>query len=349
MTTAVLPVPSFWCPLPGGQQTGAYELGAAAARFVHDYGLESDPVQLRRLEQADFGGLTTRTVPAGKGAVLTWIARLHATLFALDDGMCDEGEPAPEYVAAETIRLEEVLTPGTLLRPDDSPFGRALQAIAAGLAEHADPQQMDRWRAGMRTYLSALPAETAFRRSEGLPVLQEYLPVWMGAIGMAPATALLPVALGRPVPVEELNRADVGALTEITWTLVALDNDLYSRPKEIARADDDLNVVDVLAAEHGWDAARALHEAIVLRDRVMALFLALSRQVTSGADAPLRHYVRALGQFVRGHVEWASRSSRYTSEAPATADGWFTEVPADSSLRPVAVPRIAWWWEQLAV
>ncbi|MDJ1131918.1 terpene synthase family protein [Streptomyces iconiensis] len=363
-------VPAFWCPLPApsAQFSRPDELEAGALEWLRLRMLETEPTQLRRLEQADFGDLAALTMPYGHPEALLTATKLHATLFSLDDDV-DEGTVAPEQMARQVERILALLDGSAEPRADDSARALALREIRIDLEGHATPPQVRRWVAGMERYLSAVVAETAFRRSERLPSLEEYLPVWMGAIGMAPSTALIPVVAGIEVSDGELDRPDVRALTEMTWALVALDNDLYSREKELHRAGDALNVVDVLAREHRTSLSRAQDEAVVLRDRVMALFLRLLEQVAADAGAPLRQYLEGLAQFVRGHLNWASECVRYAAAAAADVDdaadakaggnaaertgrppaAWWASRPTDDSLRPLPVASVRWWWEQLAV
>lgn len=344
-------VPAFWCPLPSAEFPRPNALEAAALEWLRIRKVETDPAQFRRLEQADFGELAALTMPYGRSGPLLTATKLHATLFALDDDV-DEGTVGPEQLARHVERFLELLNGSAQPRADDTARALALREIRLDVERHATPHQVRRWLAGMERYLSAVVAETGFRRAERLPTLEEYVPMWMGAIGMAPSTALIPVVAGNAVPDCELDRPEVRALTEMTWTLVAFDNDLYSRAKELRRAGDALNLVDVLASEHGWSLSRAQQEAVAMRDRVMALFLRLQEQVAAESGRPLRLYLEALAQFVRGHLDWASACVRYAESKPGVPerapDEWWTSRPADDSLRPLPVDSVAWWWEQLA-
>jgi hypothetical protein len=197
----------------------------------------------------------------------------------------------------------------------------------------------------MRVYTSGLVWEASWRSSPELPTLDDYITLWMRAIGMAPSTAMIEIVGGFSVPDRDMEDPRVRALTEMTWTLVSWDNDLYSRNKELQRADDNLNLIDVLCREHDCDPPRALVRAVAMRDRVMVLFERLSAQVIKEADDGLRRYVEGLGQFVRGHLDWASVCPRYSvpSSPKATPGGWWKQHPADDSLEPLPVPTIAWW------
>ncbi|MGW8378119.1 hypothetical protein [Streptomyces sp. ODS28] len=346
-----LPPAAFWCPIDPAEHPRASDLGDVALKWVGRYGLEDDPDQLRRLEQADFGGLTALTMPEGHYEPLRMMASLHATLFAFDDGVCDEGQVPPGELAAQTSRILRLLESADPPGPEDSVFARALREIRVGLEPYASEDQLRYWVRSMERYLTSLVTEAEQRRAPGLPSLEEYVPMWMGAIGMAPSTALIPITAGYEVSPEDLERPRVRALTEMTWTLVAWDNDLYSRAKEIERAGDTLNLIDVLAHERNCSLEQAQLEAVALRDRVQALFLRLREQTAATAGPQLRAYLDGLAQFVRGHLDWASACARYKAgrreAADGTTEGWWKSAPDDALNEPVPVASIAWWWDQL--
>ncbi|WP_433544756.1 terpene synthase family protein [Streptomyces sp. CA-294286] len=313
--------------------------------------LDTDEEQRSRLALCDFGGLTAATMPYGSLAPLTLMAKFHAVLFSLDDGVCDEARPTAGHLAQETARIMRAVEAPGVPSPGESRHAAALRSLRLELESYATPRQLRRWIDAMRVYTSGLVWEASCRRDPGLPSLNDYVTLWMQAIGMAPSTAMMEIVAGYSVPDEDLEDPRVRALTEITWTLVSWDNDLYSRNKELLRAGDDLNLVDVLSHELDCGPEQALARAVEMRDRVMVLFLRLRAQVLSEGGAELRRYVQDLGQFVRGHLDWASRCPRYTVPTPpGTATrpfGWWKHRPADDSGEPLDLPTVSWWWDQL--
>ncbi|MBV9025393.1 MAG: terpene synthase [Streptomycetaceae bacterium] len=281
------------------------------------------------------------------------MAKFHAVLFSLDDSQCDEVAATPGDLARTTSSLLRALEGGDD-SDDDTPHAAAMRKLRAEIKEHASPNQLRRWAEAMRTYAYGLVWEAEYRQASSLPSLNDYIAMWMRAIGMAPSTALIDVTAGYEVPDRDLERPAVRALTEMTWTLVSWDNDFYSRNKEISRAGDNLNLIDVLARERGCDPAEALAEAVAMRDRVMVHFLRLRHRVAvQGARSELHCYLNGLGNFIRGHLDWASRCARYSAPsvapvaAPMSPADWWKEFPADDSQEPLPIPAIAWWWGPL--
>ncbi|RLU80438.1 hypothetical protein CTZ27_35010 [Streptomyces griseocarneus] len=347
MAVQPLEIVPFYCPIPPAVHPRMREIDSASVDWMLEQELDTSPHQRQRLVRCDFGGLTARTMPYGQADPLAVVAKLHSVLFSLDDAICDEAGATAHGLAHVTSRLMRVLEAPTPEWPDDTPHAVALRAIRAELGAHATPRQLRHWVEGMRTYLSGLVWEAACRRDRALPSLNDYSAMWMRAIGMAPSTALMDIAGGYELHDHDLDRPEVRALTEMTWTLVAWDNDFYSRNKEIQRAGDNLNLIDVLAQERDCEPARAQEEAVAMRDRIMVLFLRLREQIWPRAGVELRCYLVALGHFIRGHLDWASVCARYADPYGTARTRWWKPAPADDSLTPLPIPSLAWWWGQL--
>ncbi|MGW7416608.1 terpene synthase family protein [Streptomyces sp. NPDC054863] len=346
-----LPHVPFYCPVPAAAHPAAGVLNELTVDWMFRQHLDAEEEQRRRLALCDFGGLTAATMPYGRLAPLALMAKFHAVLFSLDDGVCDEARPTAGQLARETARIMRAVEAPGIRATGESRHAAALRELRIELETYATPRQLRRWVDAMRVYTSGLVWEAECRRSPGQPSLDDYVTLWMRAIGMAPSTAMMEIVAGYSVPDEDMEDPRVRALTEITWTLVSWDNDLYSRNKELLRADDDLNLVDVLCHELGCGPAQALEQAVEMRDRVMVLFLRLRDQVLCEGGAEVRRYVHDLGQFVRGHLDWAARCPRYTVPLPAGVVAkpvsWWKHRPADDSGEPLPLPTISWWWDQL--
>ncbi|MFJ2114035.1 MULTISPECIES: hypothetical protein [unclassified Streptomyces] len=344
-----LPAVPFYCPVPPARHRSVGVLNDRTVQWMLEQRLDSDERQLKRLAVCDFGGLTASTMPYGRLEPLALMAKLHAVLFSLDDGVCDETGVGADRLSQETSRIMRAVESPDSGSPGDSPHTAALRSLRLELDRFASPRQVRRVTDAMRVYTSGLVWEAAWRTNAALPSLDDYITLWMRAIGMAPSTAMIEVVGGFSVSDEDMQDPRVRALTEITWTLVSWDNDLYSRNKELVRADDNLNLIDVLCQEQGCDPRLALVRVVTMRDRVMVLFDRLAQQVLKEADDDLRRYVKGLGQFVRGHLDWASACPRYSvpSGPKATPGGWWKPQPADDSLEPLPFPTISWWWDQL--
>ncbi|MFF5338858.1 hypothetical protein [Streptomyces sp. NPDC013181] len=115
---------------------------------------------------------------------------------------------------------------------------------------------------------------------------------------------------------------------------------------ECARRRTGQNVLSVLV--EGGTPEQALHRAVGLRDRVLCRFLELRDAVRARASAPLRRYVDDLAHGIRGNIEWAARTLRYSGGAARDAGPvrprW-TDAPLPGGRDPSGLPSIAWWWQ----
>ncbi|WP_242908499.1 terpene synthase family protein [Actinomadura terrae] len=349
----LLAVRPFYCPIAPASSSWAAELNALAEDWLSIQGFEPDEEQRKRLSRANLGELAARTMPGGHKNALANATRQYIAFFALDDACFDElPMPLSELTRKQSIILSAIQHP-EIRWPDEDAYVTASREIASGWKAIASPAQFQRWVEGMRAFFFGVTWEAVYRHRDKLPGLNEYVAMWMRAIGMSPVLALVDTVGGYEVASSDLARPRVQALIEMAHFLVAWDNDFISRAKEIRRAHDRLNIVDVIAAERGIEPAQALNAATAMRDRVMCLFLHTRDQVTSSQDVHenLRRYAAGLAHYIRGHLDWALSCERYTNVRPtenahreAPPSPWKDSPDDDDFMRPLPIPAITWWW-----
>ncbi|WP_208870157.1 terpene synthase family protein [Streptomyces monomycini] len=162
---------------------------------------------------------------------------------------------------------------------------------------------------------------------------------------------------GTEIPGAAMDSPAVRALNELGFTIAAFDDDLFSYGKErrlAARSPHAsrrrLNLVDVLAAEHGLGLEAALAAAVDLCDRLTLRFVQLRDRVLPTACAPLRRHLDHLSHLIRGNIEWGLRAGRYTNPdgrhpGAVTNTGSFTQTALRADAPP-PLPSVAWWWDR---
>ena len=274
--------------------------------------------------------------------------------FAFDDARCDHGPLAanPGAFLPMAGRVQHAAESASAPPPSADRYAAALHDVVARMRSHATPTQVRRFLDANRHWLYCVAWQVGNRCTGRMPDLAEYLALRMGSSGGPPTIALLEVTTGVEVPARELDHPAVRALTEMTWLVAALDNDLHSHRKEVAETETDQNVVTVLVRQNGCSTEQALVEAVALRDRVMGRFLWLRDRVRARASAELACYLDCLGHAIRGNIDWAANVPRYL--AADTPDGVpsqvpivVTDEPSDTRADPPPIPAIAWWWDRL--
>jgi hypothetical protein len=236
---------------------------------------------------------------------------------------------------------------------EDNPWAAGLRDLRQSLERYATHTQMSRWVAAWRRYFFGLGWETLHRSQGTLPSLNEFIAMRMaGTVGMELLTTMSDIADGYELPTADLEKPAVRALTEMTWLLVALDNDLYSYHREALLQGNGLNTIDVIAHADTCSAEEAIPKVVAMRDRVMCLFLRLRDQVREDAGWELNRYLDSLGQWVRAHIDWGLASPRYLmplgvtspSETWAKLPTTYASDPTDDNPQSLPIPAIAWWW-----
>ncbi|MCG7527727.1 terpene synthase family protein [Streptomyces sp. OfavH-34-F] len=339
----------FFCPIGPAVHPAAGEAERRAVAWIDRMGFartEEEYARTVRTRSADF---YARFAPYADPDRL-WLAACWVYWgFAFDDARCDEGPFAADPagfagVAARTQRALE--TPGPLFVPDG--YAAALHDLGERFRACATPVQLRRFHHAHQGWLAGVQWQVCNRATGRLPTLDQYLTMRLHSAGGEPTYAMLEIVNGEEVPGREMDAPAVRALTEMAICVDALDNDRHSFAHECARRQTGQNVLSVLMAEEGGTPEQALHRAVGLRDRVLCRFLELRDAVRARASAPLRRYVDDLAHGIRGNIEWAARTLRYSGGAARGAGPvrtrW-TDAPLPGGRDPSGLPSIAWWWQ----
>jgi hypothetical protein len=183
-----------------------------------------------------------------------------------------------------------------------------------------------------------------------MPSVGEYLAMRLGSSGGPPTVALPEIAVGAEIPAREMDSRPVRALTDMTYLVAALDNDMHSYRREAEHRYADQNIVSVLMHQEQYALPEAIAAATSIRDRVMVRFLRLRDRTYLGASAELTSYLNCLGHAIRGNIDWAARVPRYLSHGIPTrcttpVASTATGEPRDSSPDPLPFGEISWWWD----
>ncbi|WP_274564880.1 terpene synthase family protein [Streptomyces spiramyceticus] len=335
--------PAFYCPIETAIHPDVNLLEQTADNWLAEHSLYRTPYERATVlgsNAAEFFGRLTPTAPTDRlQTAVNWCY----WGFAFDDARCDAG-PA-NYDTARFVdlasRLLRLLETGTCAEPDR--YAAALYAIAHSVQQIATPTQFRRWTEAQRAWLLGVSWQISNDYRKHVPSVSDYLSMRMHACGAGPCTAMIEIVNGINVG-DPLDTPPVRALTELTWTIGGIDNDLMSYRKEAQHAQTGQNLVTVIAHQDHCTPSQALHAAVALRDHLMALFLQLREQLLTTAPPALRHYLTDLGHTIRGNLEWSARVPRYNGPGPSAPLRWARQ-PAAGERHPL--PHIAWWWDQL--
>jgi hypothetical protein len=347
-------LPPLWCPIPSATHSAWQELDARALAWADRFGLVTAPVQRQRLAQAMAGDLAGRIMPRSNAGPALQVATDYLMwLFVFDDAYCDEGAYSnrPNELMRLALQLARVVEI-PLCNPTEGWQPSVVEALAdirRRLGDVASPVQIARWGAAVRAYLMCQVWEALNRANHVIPSLDQYAASRIDSGSLRATILLQDVGNGFEVPHEQISHPHVQALIEMTCTIVGWDNDFFSYAKESRRSGDWHNLVAILAHERDCSVDEALVQAVALRDRVMAAYLALRDQVLNSAGPHLARLIAGLDAWNRGNIDWSARSGRYVN----TTDGRQSPIicitePREIALEPIPIPSIRWWWRCLA-
>lgn len=344
-----LQIPPYYCPIPPLRHPDSAAFDEKSVKFLSDFGLHGGSEQLARLS-AGMGGVAGYIAPRGGPDGVQLVSDLAAWAIAIDD-VIDEGPlgTRPGELVQVMARLQRTIEAPELPVHDD-PFASALRDVRLRMDSLATPFQVALWAEAMRGYFYA-EAQKACNLTCGLiPALSDFVVFRLYSAASLSFPRLVHIAEGIPLTPAAWADRRIPALTEMAASVGIWQNDIFSYAKDSHRSGDGHNLIDVLRNERGCSTDQALVEATAMCDRVMCRFLQLSKEVTAQSDTAVSDYVRGLGHYIRGFLDWSLASDRYVylsgvnGGARAFAEPGERETPSDDSAQPLPVASIAWWW-----
>jgi Terpene synthase family 2, C-terminal metal binding len=347
----------FYCPIPSAIHPKVDEIASRSIEWMTRFGLCADERRRAAIIGTNAAEWYCRCTPDAIEERLQIAADWMYWAFDFDDVWCD-GDKAMEQ-AGEFVplagRLLRILESGDARLCGDDPHLAAIHDIIVRYSECASPAQMRRLIEGHRNWLFGVAQRQSFGVRGVKPDLDEYVILRLGDSGIPVCTAMFDIVDGMEVPDHEMDSLAVRALTEASWLLVAWDNDICSRPKEVNGWSDKQNFIDIQVREQRCSEEQALREVLAKRNRIMHLFIRLYEQTMAEASPALRRYLTDFACMVRGNIDWSLRVPRYNTiydsddlspiATVGLSSGWTTE-PSDPSLEPPLL-TIVWWWDQL--
>lgn len=356
-------LPPFYCPTEYVLHPDFADLEMRCVAWIDEQGLCPSPLQRAwsvtgtRVSLA-FCGFTPEAAPELLYPQLLWAY----WVMAVDDAHLHELQgftpgpgDHPELAVADLAgKFNIVLAgPGQNQWPG-SRFVSSLSDIGDKLRAAASPAQYARFTAGHLQWSMGELWSAVNRGKGGGLTLEQYLVQRLWSGGLGPTFALNDISAGLQLSAREYHSPLMQAALQSAASVIGWDNDLISYPKEVHQGDAETNGVTVMADHLGCPIQDAVVEAVALRDRTMALFLALAERIDRTGSPDAVRCVRHLRLSVRAILEWSSAVPRYRvfdqSRFPEALEPvpmeWST-APSDLSMNAPDLGPITWWWDQL--
>lgn len=270
-----------------------------------------DGGKLERLRKARFTWLAARAYPTVRALELDLISDWICFLFFYDD-VCDTPKVAEADYTARLIAIEDRLISivrGAPVQRDDGALVRAL----ADIRDRAIWLEAEAWvpRLGdhLQEYIEGCRWERLLRLRETQPSLATYarLRPLISAVPPCFDFAGMCIDGSRTAFADDIlvRQLEAMATNHICWV-----NDIYGLDKEL-RERTTSNIVIVLAHELELDWEDAIDQAIEMCNAELEAFMALEAELSRRLSDEGRRYVRALGSWMRGNLDWYADTMRY--------------------------------------
>lgn len=196
-----------------------------------------------------------------------------------------------------------------------------LQDIWEGISKGMPLAMQSRYRQAVDQYLHALRVQARYRNTDSLPTVDEYLNVVRRPASIClQLIILLEYALDIELDEETLRSELILQLHDAVAGHGGLYNDLFSYESEIFSGDY-LNLPSVIfhagiaAQPAGFTFADAVQQAVMMAQEVDRRCAQLMEDIKKSGlikKPGVEAYLRGLGPFMAGNVEWSYMTARYT-------------------------------------
>jgi hypothetical protein len=348
----------LYCPIAPAIHPDAEKLGRRSRAWITGFDFFADPAQRDLIRKANWGEAACLCYPVGAEpiaqTVVDWI-----TFVCLFDEFVDEPSSSGDLLRmgdlfGKLVRTLEVPDAGLLDK--HSPVTAPWEDLARRFQALAGPRQLRHIVEGHRQWFQGIIWEQTHVRSRTRPDLNEYATLRMLSVGGPTTSAMIAVTRDYDVDADEAETPRFRAVNEVALLLYGWGNDLISYGKDLPRIEagsGTLNVVDLVRRADATDVATAIERTAVMLDTLMLLYVRLREALWPAADPPLREHLTGLDHLVRGVLDWhlVPNTTRFSEAGP---HGGFSVRLADTPATPLAqlerplhLPSIRWWWDQL--
>ena len=345
-----LHVPELSVPFDVVVNAQTQTMAEMIGHWVSEMGLCPDPRHAAQLGMISTS-CTACVYPAANGACAQMLSCYVAWGFCIDD-MHDSSahsEQALLGINEQCMRLVTVLEMPDAVRMDDDPFVRSWADVARSIHNLASASTLGRAVAGFRSYMLGSIQQAALLHSKMLPTLSEYLSFRYASGAGGTLGHMVELSLEGQVPNAEIESPMGRAAAEIAGTIMLIDNEIFSRKKEMARGEYDCSLIRVLQNENPQLSLQdAVYTTIAIRNRILEIFIRLKDRLLDGGASPEMHaYLEALGHALAGAIRFFETSSRYMAGSTHAADE--PQPVAIAKLpEPPYLPDVARWERLLA-
>ncbi|BAZ47680.1 Terpene synthase, metal-binding protein [Nostoc sp. NIES-4103] len=307
--------PELYCPFSPQINKYADVLEDYAFEWVLRFNLLRDESVYQRFSKAKFSWLAASTYPDCELEQLKIANDWLSWLFIWDDqwDMSDLGKK-PELLKSYYKRFLEIFN-GAELTSEDIPLTYALSDIRQRMLSTGSAKLLHRVVCSFEDFFDGCVLEATNRAQGIIPNVETYTN--LRRLSVAGDLILLWIELFNPFMIPDILRKHdiVKKLQEMTINILAWCNDIFSAPREMASGDVH-NLVLVLHYQQQLPLEQAIKFAAEMHNQEVQKMMNLEVSIPSfgeDVDTQLAKYISGCHAWIRGNLDWSSRSGRYKS------------------------------------
>lgn len=315
-------IPELHCPFPHRVNPHAEQARRHLSQWVGTVGLIQRESARRRFEHADFGWFASMVYPTADEERIALMADWFAWLFLVDDQL-DDGDFGRDPRRAGQVFAE---MRAVLESPDHGAAAARRPDLPTAVSSLADlwrrtaTGMTEAWRRRFVRHLEECLAAAAVweagNRTRGIvPEEEEYIENRRHTGAIYVCMDLIDVVERLDVPAELYQSEEFRAALDAACNVVCWTNDIYSLEKERSLGEVH-NLVYVVQHHRELDQERALAHVCAATSEETRRYLALEERLLHRYpehSALLTPYLAGMRTWIRGNLDWSSRTKRYQS------------------------------------
>jgi 5-epi-alpha-selinene synthase len=306
--------PDLYCPFPSQMNPHVEALEEYSFNWAMNFRLVQGEAAIRRFRAAQYHRLSARTYPKAGLEELKLVNDWMVWLFMWDDQFDEAPAATPANQLDAILDGYRIILTNVATTSSQGPAANALQDLCRRTFWRMPPRWRSRFAQHCLQWLDSYAWTVNNCRLGIAPALDIYVEKRRHTGGMHLAFDLIDFSehLGLPEPLRVSPPFEV--LNRITNDLVCWSNDIFSLEKELARRDVN-NLVIVLQQAERLTLQESVDQVHEMINAQVRLFEETERQLPSfgsALDHDVERYVRGLRAWIRGNMDWAAETPRFS-------------------------------------
>jgi 5-epi-alpha-selinene synthase len=307
-------IPDLYCPLPPSKANQYLSIiEEHSIKWLQQLNLFKNETIHTNFSKSKFFLLASYVLPECELEELKILNDWLSLMFTWDD-QCDllDLKTNPELLKFFQRRFIEILQ-GQELTDQDHSLSLGLKELRQRIYQRANNQSFHYFLQSFEGYLQGCFEEAMIRVQGIVPDIDTYMKSRNLSVGVRNCLALSEILNNCTLSDTLREQETVQQINQMAVNIIAWSNDIFSVSREL-KSQDVHNLVIILHKRHKMPLEYAVQHVAEMHNLEVKKLLALQSSLPSfgeNLDHELAKYISMVNSWIRGNLDWSSRSIRY--------------------------------------